>query len=290
MGAKKRGLGRGLDALLSADTNRDVLSIEDGSELKMLDIDLVRRGRYQPRIKIEENSLNELAQSIKEHGVLQPVVVRKSEDGGGYELIAGERRWRASQLAGLRVLPAIIKEIDESDAMSVALIENIQREQLNPIEEALALARLVNEFSMTHAQVATSIGKSRATVSNLIRLLDLEESSRQLLEDGLLEMGHARALLGVSGPLQEEIASRAAEGSLSVRAVEELIKKSRVKSEENPTQGSRRDPNIVGLESSISARIGAKVEIRHRHSGAGKVVVSYNSLDELEGILEHIKL
>jgi ParB family chromosome partitioning protein len=290
MGAKKRGLGRGLDALLSADTNADVLSKEDISELKMLDIDLVKRGRYQPRIKIEENSLSELAQSIKEHGVLQPVVVRKSDDGSGYELIAGERRWRASQLAGLRELPAIIKEIDESDAMSVALIENIQREQLNPIEEALALARLVNEFSMTHAKVATSIGKSRATVSNLIRLLDLEERSRQLLEDGSLEMGHARALLGISGPFQEEIAARAAEENLSVRVVEGLIKKSRVKSKENPTEGSRRDPNIAGLESSISERIGAQVEIRHRNSGAGKVVISYNSLDELDGILEHIKL
>ena len=255
----------------------------------MLDIDLIKRGRYQPRIKIEENALSELAESIKEHGVLQPVVVRKSGDSSGYELIAGERRWRASQLAGLPELPAIIKEIDESAAHSVALIENIQREQLNPIEEALALARLVNEFSMTHAQVATSIGKSRATVSNLIRLLDLEERSRQLLEDGLLEMGHARALLGVSGPSQEEIAVRAAEENLSVRAVEGLIKKSRVKSEENRTEGSPRDPNIVGLESSISERIAAQVEIRHRNSGAGKVVISYNSLDELEGILEHIK-
>lgn len=289
MGTKKRGLGRGLDALLSADTDTDMLSKDDSSELKMLDIDLIKRGRYQPRIKIEENALSELAESIKEHGVLQPVVVRKSEDSSGYELIAGERRWRASQLAGLPELPAIIKEIDESDAHSVALIENIQREQLNPIEEALALARLVNEFSMTHAQVATSIGKSRATVSNLIRLLDLEERPRQLLEDGLLEMGHARALLGVSGPSQEEIAVRAAEENLSVRAVEGLIKKSRVKSEENRTEGSPRDPNIVGLESSISERIAAQVEIRHRNSGAGKVVISYNSLDELEGILEHIK-
>ena len=289
MGTKKRGLGRGLDALLSADTDTDMLSKDDSSELKMLDIDLIKRGRYQPRIKIEENALSELAESIKEHGVLQPVVVRKSGDSSGYELIAGERRWRASQLAGLPELPAIIKELDESDAHSVALIENIQREQLNPIEEALALARLVNEFSMTHAQVATSIGKSRATVSNLIRLLDLEERSRQLLEDGLLEMGHARALLGVSGPSQEEIAVRAAEENLSVRAVEGLIKKSRVKPEENRTEGSPRDPNIVGLESSISERIAAQVEIRHRNSGAGKVVISYNSLDELEGILEHIK-
>ncbi len=289
MGIKKRGLGRGLDALLSVDTNTGVLSKDDSSELKMLDIDLIKRGRYQPRIKIEENALSELAESIKEHGVLQPVVVRKLEDSSGYELIAGERRWRASQLAGLPELPAIIKEIDDSDAHSVALIENIQREQLNPIEEALALARLVNEFSMTHAQVATSIGKSRATVSNLIRLLDLEERSRQLLEDGLLEMGHARALLGVSGPSQGKIAARAAEEKLSVRAVEGLIKKSRAKSEENPKEGSPRDPNIAGLESSISERIAAQVQIRHRNSGAGKVVISYNSLDELEGILEHIK-
>lgn len=290
MSTKKRGLGRGLDALLSADTNAEVLSKEDSSELKMLDIDLVKCGRYQPRIKIEENALSELAESIKEHGVLQPVVVRKSEDGISYELIAGERRWRASQLAGLRVLPAIIKEIDKSDAMSVALIENIQREQLNPIEEALALARLVNEFGMTHSKVASSIGKSRATVSNLIRLLDLEERSRQLLEDGLLEMGHARALLGVSGPFQEEIAARAAAEKLSVRVVEGIVKKSLVTSEEKPTQGSHSDPNIISLESSISERIGAQVEIRHRNTGAGKVVISYNSLDELDGILEHIKL
>jgi ParB family chromosome partitioning protein len=290
MSAKKRGLGRGLDALLGSDTNREATSKEDRSELKMLDIDLVKRGRYQPRIKIEENALSELAQSIKEHGVLQPVVVRKSEDGSSYELIAGERRWRASQLAGLRLLPAIVKDIDQSDAMSVALIENIQREQLNPIEEALALARLVNEFSMTHAKVATSIGKSRATVSNLIRLLDLEERSRRLLEDGLLEMGHARALLGLSGPFQEEIADRAAEEKLSVRAVEELIKKSRMKSQTKPIEESYPDPNIVSLESAVSSRIGAQVEIRHQNSGAGKVVISYNSLDELEGIMDHIKL
>ena len=289
MNAKKRGLGRGLDALLSEDAKSEESAVNDRESLKMVDIDLVERGRYQPRIKIEQDALSELAESIKQHGVLQPVVVRRLGDGNKYELIAGERRWRASQLAGLRSLPAIIKEIDDSDAMSIALIENIQREQLNPIEEALALARLVNEFDMTHAKVAMSIGKSRATVSNLIRLLDLEERARELLEEGLLEMGHARALLGITGEDQVEIAERISMERLSVRAVEAIIKKSRSKSQEKRIDEVCSDPNIAALETSISERIGAQVKITHGKSGLGKVVINYNSLDELEGILEYIK-
>lgn len=289
MNAKKRGLGRGLDALLSSDVKSEALLDDGGDSLKIIDIELIERGRYQPRIKIEKEPLDELVQSISQYGVLQPVVVRRLKGKHGFELIAGERRWRASQLAGLRSLPAVIKEIDDHDAMSVALIENIQREQLNPIEEALALARLVSEFNMTHEKVAISIGKSRATVSNLIRLLDLEKRSRELLEDGALEMGHARALLGITGSPQVELAERIAIENLSVRAVERLLKKHRAKREVKISDDPELDPNVTSLEGTLSGRIGAHVSINHDKSGSGKVVISYNSLAELEGILDHIK-
>ena len=290
MTIKKRGLGRGLDALLGLGADQVAIEEANGDQLKMVPVDLIQRGQYQPRLDMKLDSLQELADSIRAQGVVQPIVIRPIGDGGRYELIAGERRWRAAQLAGLSAIPAIVKRVPDAQAMSIALIENIQREQLNPLEEAMAFERLIREFSMTHQEVADAIGRSRTAVTNLLRLLELEAPCREMLERGDLEMGHARALLGLSGATQVEAGRKIATGGLSVREAEALVRS--LKGEGVPraaVAGREVDPNVRQLEQSLAERLGAEVAIRHATGGKGKLVIHYGSLDELDGILAHIK-
>lgn len=304
MSAKRTGLGRGLDALLGdIDMTPAPVAIGDGqrppapdSGLKMIPVDLLRRGAYQPRQTMSQDALEELADSIRAQGVIQPIAVRPltTTDASGarhYEIVAGERRWRAAQLAGLSEIPAVVRQISDSDAIAVGLIENIQRENLTPLEEAQSLRRLIDEFELTHQQAAEAIGRSRAAVSNLLRLLDLGDEVKALVQTGKLEMGHARALLAITRPrLQAELAARIAREGLSVRATETLVKKTLAGIGKKPGRpGAAVDPNIRHLQDDLSARLGAQVTIQHRARGNGKIVVSYHSLDELEGILAHIK-
>lgn len=298
MSAKKRGLGRGLDALLGAGKSAasaeatktgvlDDLQGDDAASLMDLPVDLVQRGKYQPRRDIEPESLRELADSIIAQGVMQPIVVRPIA-GQRYEIIAGERRWRATQLAGLDVIPAVIRDVSDQAAIAMALIENIQREDLNPIEEAAALQRLQREFELTQQEVATAVGKSRSTVANLLRLMTLREDVRRLVEHGDLEMGHARALLGLEGGEQSEAARTVVGKGLTVRQTEALVRNLLAKTPA-PVVHKQVDPNIRHLQDDLSQRLGAPVLIQHGNKGKGKVVLSYNSLDELDGILSHIK-
>jgi ParB family chromosome partitioning protein len=314
MAIKKRGLGRGLDALLgpsavrstqpenapegntgpeaavavatvsaAADT-RDV----DGA-LRVLPVDVIQRGRYQPRVDMHPESLQDLADSISEQGVVQPIVVRSIDDGR-YEIIAGERRWRAAQLAGLHEIPAVIRDVGDRAAIAIALIENIQRENLNPLEEARALKRLITEFEMTHEQAAQAVGRSRVAVSNLLRLLDLEDTVKDMVERRELEMGHARALLALSGVRQVEAARQVIARGLTVRATERLVQElQRPEVHQKSSSRASRDPDIQRLEARLSDRLGASVLIRHGTGGKGRLEIRYNSLDELDGILEHIK-
>ncbi|HHJ20040.1 MAG TPA: ParB/RepB/Spo0J family partition protein [Gammaproteobacteria bacterium] len=286
MARKKPGLGRGLDALLSAATSRPD-TVADPSALKHIAIDLIQRGKYQPRLHIRQEGLEELAESIRAQGVVQPIVIRPIESGL-YELIAGERRWRASQIAGLHEIPAVIQDIPDQSAAAIALIENIQREDLNPLEEAQALQRLIDEFSITHQQAAESVGRSRASVSNLLRLLELEEACKSMLDEGQLEMGHARALLALSGDTQIQAARQIINKGLSVRETERLIKQIKNQGGQE-TKKAERSPDVVRLEGRISDQLGAPVQIRYNSAGKGQIMISYNNLDELDGILEHIK-
>ncbi len=301
MAAKKRGLGRGLDALLSgsakktrrteSDSNSsesDITKRSDG-ELYNVPVEFIQPGVYQPRIDMHPEALEELANSIKAQGVVQPIIIRPVGDAAGsdqkYEIIAGERRWRAAQMAGLADIPAVIRDVPDQAAMAMALIENIQREELNPIEEAGALRRLIDEFNMTHQIAADAVGRSRASVSNLLRLLDLETGTRSLLENGDLEMGHARALLALKGEEQSHTARQIASQGLSVRETERLIKRilnPKIKTEK------KNDPNIINLQQSLSDKLGAKVLFQHGSKGRGKMVIHYNNVDELEGIIAHI--
>ncbi len=292
MATKKRGLGRGLDALIAGRNPEELLSEEKQGDdlLKALPVDLIQRGRYQPRIDMKTERLQELADSIKAQGVVQPIVVRPIAEGR-YEIIAGERRWRAAQLAGLHEIPAVIRDVSDQAAMCLALIENIQRENLNPIEEARALERLLHEFEMTHDGVADAVGRSRASVSNLMRLLELRPEVREMVESGDLEMGHARALLGLTQARQMEAARKVVSKGLSVRATEQLVRQLHAgdQSSAKKSGGRRRDPNITGLEQDLAERLGARVEIKSGQKGRGSVVIHYSSLDELDGILQHIK-
>lgn len=288
----KRRLGRGLDALLAGDTEA---SPESPADLNELPLDQVVRGRYQPRREFDEQSLEELAASIRAQGVMQPVVVRRRPQGG-YELIAGERRWRAAQLAGLTNIPAMIKDVSDEQASAMALIENIQREDLNPLEEAFALQRLKDEFQLTQQQVADAVGKSRVAVTNLLRLLNLVPPVRQLLQSGDIEMGHARALLSLSPADQESLAREVAARHLSVRQTEALVRQHQNRSqdtERSPTGGrsgkSGKDQDTRRLEQELSERIGAPVSISHGAAGRGQVVIAYTNLDELQGILKHLR-
>jgi len=289
MAVKKRGLGRGLDALLGGiepvGSPQDAPSKE--GELRHLPVDLVRRGKYQPRVDMHPESLEDLASSIRAQGVVQPIVV-KPAGGGEFELIAGERRWRAAQLAGLQEIPAVVRDVSDQAAVAMALIENIQRENLNPMEEANALQRLINEFQLTHQQTAEAVGRSRAAVSNLLRLLELNDDVKRLVEQGRLEMGHARALLALKGAGQSAAARSVVEKGLSVRETERLVRRL---SGESPAKAppTRIDPDIRRLQEELSEKLGAGVQLQHGAKGKGKLVISYNSLDELEGILAHIK-
>ena len=290
-----RKLGKGLEALLGS---RDIESMAKLSEdpparqiqegaLREIPIDLIQPGAFQPRQDMRARSLEELAQSIHQQGVMQPVVVREIESGR-FELIAGERRWRACQLSGLKAIPAIVKSASNRDAISMALIENIQREDLNPMEQAVALQRLQEEFGLTQQEVANAVGKSRESVANLLRLLGLEADVRAMLEQGEVEMGHARALLGVSGPSQAKLAREVVRKRLSVRQTEDLVRR-QLAGAETREPGRERDSDLLRLEESLAQKLGSKVAIRHSAKGTGKLVISYGSVAELEGILSHIQ-
>ena len=288
MVAKKRGLGKGLDALLGSRSEPGATS--ETASLNSLAVDLIQRGQYQPRKDFNNEALEELANSIKAQGMVQPIVVRKLPKEGVYEIIAGERRWRAAQLAGLHEVPVVIKDVTNQTAMCMALIENIQRQDLNPLEEADALSRLIKEFNMTHEAVAESVGRSRSSVSNLLRLLDLDDDVKTLLVDGAIEMGHARALLPLSKGKQLEAARTIARKGLSVREAEALVK--RMQSEKpgsKQKRATKKDANIARLETELSEKLGAPVLIKHSANGKGEVKIHYSSTDELQGILKHIK-
>ena len=296
---KRKSLGRGLEALLSsagASPNTSPAAPTAETGLREVPIDLLSRGRFQPRIDMREETLAELAESIRAQGIVQPIVVRPLAANGAnaetrYEIVAGERRWRAAQMAGLHTVPAVVKDIPDEAAVAVALIENIQRENLNALEEARSLQRLVDEFGLTHAEAADAVGRSRAAVTNLLRLLELPRAVRELLERREIEMGHARALLGLTAPEQQiEIAQRIVKMGMSVRAAE-----SAVRHLADGTSGGRHrphakesDPNVRRLELELAETLGATVTIEHGAKG-GRVVIRYNGLEELEGILEHIK-
>ena len=300
---KRPTLGRGLADLLGQSAPRsappqatEAPSATKGEELAKLPLDLLQRGRYQPRIDLRQETLEELANSIRSQGIIQPIVVRPLDvpaagEPQRYEIIAGERRWRAAQLAGLTEIAAVIRHIPDEAAIAVALIENIQRENLNPLEEARALSRLITEFQMTHLQAAEAVGRSRAAVSNLLRLLELPPEVCQLVDKRELEMGHARALLGLANRRQQtEVASLVAKKGISVRETEALVRRL-----QRPTAATRdpdetpTDPNVDKLAQDVAEKLGASVAIQHAASGRGKVVISYNSLDELDGILAHIQ-
>jgi len=292
MAAKRRGLGRGLDALLGGEnTGQDVTTgTGQAGDINSLPVDIIERGRFQPRRDFNPDSLQELADSIAAQGVVQPIVVRPIGQGR-YEIIAGERRWRAAQQAGLSEIPVVVRDVPDKTAMAMGLIENIQRDDLNPLEEASALHRLLNEFELTHQQIAQAVGKSRTTVTNLLRLLDLNPDVKQFIEERHLEMGHARALLGLKEQQQSEAARQVVAQGLSVRETEKLVRRLQGL-EEKPLKGgkpAKEDPNIRSLEGRLTDTLGAQVKIQQATAGKGKLVISYNSLDELEGILEHIK-
>jgi ParB family chromosome partitioning protein len=303
---KRKSLGRGLDALLSSAAGSTVARAETPASesgapaadaaLREVPVDLLQRGRYQPRVDMRDDSLAELAESIKAQGVVQPIVVRplpRQGDGEArYEIVAGERRWRAAQLAGLHAIPAVVRDIPDESAVAVALIENIQRENLNPIEEARALHRLVEEFGLTHEDAASAVGRSRTTVTNLLRLLELPRPVRTFLESRELDMGHARALLGLPTPeMQFEIAERIVKQGWSVREAEQAVRRVAGTSGDKGRGSAREapsDPNVRRLETDLAETLGATVKIEHGPKG-GRVVIRYHGLEELEGILAHIK-
>jgi len=286
---KKKRLGRGLGSLIGNIEDVTRPEIEDkASGMVELDIDRIQRGKFQPRQVFEQESLQELADSIRAQGIVQPIVVRP--EGKHFELVAGERRWRAAQLAGLQKVPAVIRELDSKSAAAIGLIENIQREDLNPLEEAQAFLRLIEEFDLTHQQVANSVGRSRATVSNLLRLLDLAEPVKQQVNKGLLNMGHARALLTLIRHDQIEVAKLVVNRGLSVRETELLVKKTLAAETTVKIKSRAIDPDIKRLENRISEKLGAGVKIKSGKKGSGQLVISFHSTAELDGILEHLSL
>ena len=292
MTPRKKRLGRGLDALLSRPAPAEAMDGED--VLRQIPLELLQRGQYQPRVDMRQDTLENLANSIEAQGVVQPIVARRISGEGKsqrYEIIAGERRWRAAQIAGLADIPTIVREVSDKSAIAVAIIENIQRENLNPLEEAGALERLIKEFDLTHAEAAQAVGRSRASVSNLLRLQDLAPKVKPLLEDRQLEMGHARALLSITSATQQfDAARQVVRKDLSVRETERLVKRMLEGKTRKPAkQAANANGDIRRLEIEVSEKLGAKVRLDHAKGGAGKIVISYNSLDELEGILQHIK-
>ncbi|MBK7115292.1 MAG: ParB/RepB/Spo0J family partition protein [Proteobacteria bacterium] len=328
MSEKKPALGRGLADLLGASRARAATPAApvpvappatsgappsaaasaaaaprgSGDELAHLPLDVLQRGKYQPRVDMRQEALEELAISIRNQGLIQPIVVRPLQEAGTtsrsstlrYEIIAGERRWRAAQIAGLKTIPALIRRVADDAAIAMALIENIQREDLNPLEEARALERLIAEFNVTHQQAADAVGRSRAAVSNLLRLLELAPAVAMMVEKRQLEMGHARALLGVANRQQQvHLAEQVAREGLSVRATEALVRKLAAPADAPSTAPvaatHKTDPNVAALQQDLTERLGAKVLIQQGSGGKGKLIVSYNSLDELDGILGHIR-
>jgi ParB family chromosome partitioning protein len=291
---KKKRLGRGLDALLSksvAKTSAGGATNVDG--LLNIPVDLLERGQYQPRIDMRQDSLEELAKSINAQGVVQPIIVRPVGRGGDsqrYEIIAGERRWRAAQLAGLQEIPTIVRDVPDDAAIAMALIENIQREDLNPLEESRALERLIREFDLTHAEAADAVGRSRASVSNLLRLQELSDKVKPLLEARQIEMGHARALLAITNTTQQYDAARQViKNSLSVRETEKLVRRMQEGTKKSAATKAGANADIQRLEKDMTDKLGAKVRIDHSKKGNGKLIIAYHSLDELDGILKHIR-
>jgi ParB family chromosome partitioning protein len=289
--SKRRGLGRGLDALLtsnpkSAPENKNAHNVTEQSELQKLPIEQLQAGKYQPRKDMSPQALEDLSNSIKSQGIIQPIVVRPLTESS-YEIIAGERRWRAAQLAGIDTVPCLIKDVPDESAVAIALIENIQREDLNAMEEAIALERLLIEFELTHQEVADAVGKSRTTVTNLLRLNSLNDEVKTLLEHGDIEMGHARALLALENELQTNTARTVAAKELTVRETEALVKK--VLAPNKDAIKPIKDADTCALEQSLAERIGSPVSIKHNKKGKGKLVIAYNNLDELDGILSKIK-
>jgi len=297
MTPRKKRLGRGLDALLSrpAAETPSITGVAPGDTLKEIPLELLQRGQYQPRVDMRQDSLENLADSIRAQGVVQPIVARPISKVGGeqkYEIVAGERRWRAAQIAGLDAIPAVIRDVPDEAAIAMALIENIQRENLNPLEEARALDRLIREFDLTHAEAAKAVGRSRASVSNLLRLQELSDKVKPMLESRQLEMGHARALLSIGDPVQQfDAARQVAKNGMSVRETERLVKRmlDSGNSKKPAKKPAQVDGDIRRLEIEVSDKLGAKVKVEHSKKGSGKLVISYNNLDELDGILKHIK-
>jgi ParB family chromosome partitioning protein len=286
--AKKRGLGRGLDALLGGDGDASPSVIGQEGELRMLPIQQIQPGKYQPRRHWNDEALDELAASIRSQGLIQPVVVR-ALGKDRYELIAGERRWRAAQRAQLAELPALIKLVPEASVPAMALIENIQREDLTPLEEADALKRLIEDFDITHQQAADAVGRSRAAVSNLLRLTELPASIKKLLDDGKLEMGHARCLLTLPEHDAERLALEAARNHWTVRELEDAARRAQNAPQGKAKSTSSRDPNITDLERELGERFATRVELAQGRGGRGKLVIHYHSHDELDGILGKIR-
>ncbi|MHB8668254.1 MAG: ParB/RepB/Spo0J family partition protein [Burkholderiales bacterium] len=276
-----KGLGRGLDALLAKDEDAG------GDALRTVKLDDLQPGKYQPRTRMDQASLEELARSLKAQGVMQPILARPLGKGR-YEIIAGERRWRAAKLAGLREVPVVIREVPDSAALAMALIENIQRENLNPLEEASGIHRLINEFKMTHQEAAEAVGRSRAATTNLLRLLNLPQPVQALLYDGKIDMGHARALLALEGRRQEDLARRVAERGLSVRETEKLVQ-DMLNPKQNKSSRVKSNRDILRFEEELSEKFGTRVEIKPGKRGAGKLVISYASHEHLDDLLSKFK-
>jgi ParB family chromosome partitioning protein len=299
MATKRKGLGRGLDALLAGTSNNNAAAVAASNaddeiqgeprkeELKHVPVEFIQRGKYQPRRDMHQEALEELAESIKAQGVLQPIVIRPISSDK-YEIIAGERRWRATQLAGFDTIPAVIRDVSDEAAIAMALIENIQREDLNPIEEAVALKRLQDEFELTHQQVADAVGKSRTSVTNLLRLIALDSEVKKLLENGDIEMGHARSVLSLEPLQQREIAQQVVAKSLSVRQTEALVRRLLEDKNKTPSSGAVVSTDIQKLEEDLGQKIGVPVMVQHNAKGRGRLILKYNSLDELDGILKHM--
>ncbi|MFQ3251519.1 ParB/RepB/Spo0J family partition protein [Glaciecola sp.] len=300
MSPKNRGLGRGLDALLATSRSHADKEKQDAqddnneqSELKNIPIEFMQPGKYQPRKDMSPEALEELAASIRSQGIIQPIVVRQI-DNDKFEIIAGERRWRAAQLAKLDTIPCLLKDVPDDAAVAIALIENIQREDLNAMEEAQALDRLMIEFNLTHQQTADAVGKSRTTVTNLLRLNSLQDDVKRLLEYGDIDMGHARALLALDGEVQSDTAKLVADKGLTVRETENLVKKTQSNIDnpapEKEDKNGKVDPDVQRLETSLSENFGTQVQIAHNRKGKGKLVINFNDLDQLEGILQKMAL
>ncbi len=299
MSVKKPSLGRGLAELSPLLAQRAAAPAASatlaGDRLGSLPLDVLQRGKYQPRVDMRPETLGELAESIKSQGIVQPILVRPlgprvAGETQRYEIIAGERRWRAAQMAGLAQIPAVIRDVPDEAAVAMALIENIQREDLNPLEEARALSRLIEEFGLTHQAAAGAVGRSRAAVSNLLRLMELADEVKELLEQRSIEMGHARALLGLTARRQQiEVATLVAKKGLSVRDTEALVRRLLAPAAVGDSPARTADPDIRRLEQELADKLGAKVSFQHQANGRGRLSIAYNSLDELEGILAHIR-